>query len=187
MGDPPAGPRPDKPVRPSTASAIRSPLDILPTPAPRSVLLSSWTWIASGLIPLLAIIYSFTKLDDVRAHLRATAVAETPTATEASLDRVVDVTVLTAIAALAAPIVVVIALAIVMVKRQNWARIMLLLIGLAAVPAAALAFEALSEDAPADVHNLTIGIAVQALVILAAVVLMFRPSANRWFRTRRRR
>ena len=174
------------PVRPSTASGIRSPLDALPPPTPRSVLSSLWAWIAGCLVPLAAIAYSVTRLDDVRANLRATAVMESPDATAASLDEVVDVTIWIALAALAAPAVIVIILALLMVNRRNWARILLLLVGLISVPSAAIAFGALSDDAMASKNNLTIGIGLQALLVLIASVLMFLPSANLWYRTRRR-
>jgi len=179
-------PRPEKPERPSTASGIRSPLDTPPPPTPRSVIASLWSWIASCLVPLAAIAYSITRLDDVRATLRATAVVESPDATAESLDEVVDVTIWIALAALAAPAVIVTILALLMVNRRNWARILLLLFGLISVPAAAIAFGALSDDAVASKNNLAIGIAVQALLVLIASVLMFLPSANLWFRTRRR-
>jgi hypothetical protein len=185
MEDPPVHPRPQMPARPSTASAIRSPLDVLPVPAPRCVVASTWIWIASCLVPLLAIIYSVTRLDDVRAHIHATAVIEDPTATAESLDRVVNVTMWIALAALAVPAVVEIVLALLMVNRRNWARVLLLLVGLLGIPAAAIAFGALSDDAAASKNNLAIGIAVQALLVVVAIVLMFLPSANHWFRSRR--
>lgn len=137
-------------------------------------------------MPLAAIAYSVTRLDDVRANLRATAVMESPDATAASLDEVVDVTIWIALAALAAPAVIVIILALLMVNRRNWARILLLLVGLISVPSAAIAFGALSDDAMASKNNLTIGIGLQALLVLIASVLMFLPSANLWYRTRRR-
>jgi hypothetical protein len=186
MEDPSIQPRRAMPARPSTASSIRSPLDRLPVPAPRSVIASLWIWIISCLVPLVAIIYSVTRLDDVRAHLRATAMIEDPSATAESLDRVVNVTMWIALAALAVPVVVEIILAIVMANRRNWARVLLLLAGLLGIPAAAIAFGALSDDAAASKNNLAIGIAVQALLVVVAIVLMFVPSANHWFRTSRR-
>lgn len=162
-------------------------MDALPAPTPRSVIASTWIWITSCLVPLAAIIYSVTRLDQVRAHIHATAVAEDPAATAESLGRVVDVTMWVALGALAVPVVVEIVLAVLMVNRRNWARVLLLLIGLIGIPAAAIAFGALSDDAAASRNNLAIGIAAQALLVVVAIVLMFLPSANHWFASRRRR
>jgi len=174
------------PVRPSTASQILSPLDNIPAPAPISVVVSMWAWIFSCVVPLLAIVYSLTRLDDVRTHLQGTALIETPDKTAESIDRVVTITVSIALVSLAVPIIFEIILAILMVNRRNWARMMLLLFGLIGIPAAAIAFGALSDDGAANKNNLTIGISVQALLVLFAIIVMFLPSANYWFRTRRK-
>ena len=98
-------PGPAQPPRPPRASAIRSPLDSLPTPAPQSVRLALWAWLASCLFPMIAITYALPGSPDVRAHQRAIALIETPNATAVSLDRAVTVTVWIAIASLALPIV----------------------------------------------------------------------------------
>jgi hypothetical protein len=184
---PPRPPRPgsDQPPRPPRASTIRSPLDSLPTPAPHSVRLSLGTWLASCLFPVIAITYALSRLADVRAHQRAIALIETPDATPVSLDRAVTVTIWIAIASLALPIVLEVVFAILMVKRLNWARTALLIVGLVAVPASLIAVDALSDDAALTNRNyVLIGIAVQALLVLVAAVLMYRPDANIWFRTR---
>jgi hypothetical protein len=146
-----------------------------------------WAWLSSCLFPIIAITYALSRLADVKAHQRAIALVETPDATAVSLDRAVTVTVWIAIASLALPIVLEVVFAILMVKRLNWARIALLVVGLLAVPASLIAVDALSDDAA--VTNRTyvlIGIAVQALLVLVAVVLMYRPEASVWFRTRPR-
>jgi len=82
-----------------------------------------WAWLASGIFPVIAIVYAVSRLSDVRAHQRAIAVIETPNSTAASLDRAVDVTIWIALAALALPVLIEIVLAILMVKRRAWARI----------------------------------------------------------------
>ena len=162
-------------------------MDSLPTPTPQSVRLSLWVWLASCLFPMIAITYALSRLTNVRAHQRAIALIETPAATAVSLDRAVTVTIWIAIASLALPIALEVVFAILMVKRQNWARVALLVVGLVAVPASLIAVDALSDDAA--VTNRTyvlIGIAVQAVLVLVAAVLMYRPDANIWFRTRPR-
>ena len=58
-----------------------------------------------------------------------------------------------AIASLALPIVLEVVFAILMVKRLNWARIALLVVGLVAVPASLIAVDALSDDAAVTNRN----------------------------------
>ncbi len=136
---------------------------------------------------MIAITYAVSRLTDVRAHQRAIALIETPNATAVSLERAVTVTVWIAIASLALPIVLEVVFAILMVKRQNWARIALLVVGVVAVPVSLIAVDALSDDAAvANRSYVLIGIALQALLVLVAIVLMYRPDANVWFRTKPR-
>ncbi|MET0865935.1 MAG: hypothetical protein ABWZ98_16510, partial [Nakamurella sp.] len=165
----PSWPTTERPARPARTSHLRSPLEDLADPAPRSVRLSFWVWIASCLPPLLAIILTLSRLTEVRAHLTATALAETPDLTAASLARIVTVTIWVAIAALAVPIVIEVALALVMVNRGNWARFVLPVVGLLALPAAVIAFDALSDETALTNHsNMIIGISVQAALVLTA-------------------
>lgn len=144
-------------------------------------------WLASCLFPMIAITYALSRLADVRAHQRAIALIETPDTTPVSLDRAVTVTIWIAIASLALPIALEVVFAILMVKRQNWARAALLVVGLLAVPASLIAVDALSDDAAVTNRSyVLIGIGLQALLVLAAVLLMYRPEANIWFRTKPR-
>lgn len=142
---------------------------------------------ASCLFPMIAITYAVSRLAGVRAHQRAIALIETPDSTVESLDRAVTVTIWIAVATLVLPILSEAVFAVLMVKRQNWARIALLVVGLVAVPASVIAVDALSDE-PAVTNRtyVLIGIGLQALLVLIAAVLMFRPEANIWFRTKPR-
>lgn len=182
--EPAASPRAAPPARPSLSAGIRSPLEFVPLPTPRSVVVSLWMWMLSCVVPLIAIVYAVTRLDAVREHLRVAAVTQTPDATADSLDRVVSVTVLIALVALAVPAILTIILALLMVNQRNWARILLLLVGIAGIPAVGLASGALSDRGTDWQNNLAIGVLAQTILVLLAAVLMFLPSANRWFRDR---
>lgn len=162
------------------------PVETAPVPAPASVVASMWAWILSCLVPLLAVVYSVVLMEEVRAHLLVAATEKDPTATAESLDKVVNVTVWIALGALIATVVLVVLLAVVMINRKGWARFPLLLIGLLGIPAAGLAFGALSDDAAASRNNLTVGITAQAILVLIGAILMFLPAANFWFRARTR-
>jgi hypothetical protein len=74
-----------------------------------------------------------------------------------------------------------------MAKRLNWARIALVVVGLVAVAASVVAVDALSDDAAFTNRTwVLVGIGLQALLVLFAAVLMYRPEANIWFRTKPR-
>lgn len=136
---------------------------------------------------MIAITYALSRLADVRAHQQAIAVIETPGSTAISLERAVTVTVWIAIASLALPILLEVIFAVLMVKRHNWARIALLVVGLVVVPASLIAVDALSDDAAVTNRAyVLIGIGVQALLVLIGALLMYRPEANIWFRTKSR-
>jgi hypothetical protein len=97
------------------------------------------------------------------------------------------VTIWIALASLVLPILLEAVFVVLMVKRNNWARIALLVVGLVAVAASVIAVDALSDDAA--VTNRTyvlIGIGLQALLVAIAAVLMYRPEASIWFRTKPR-
>lgn len=174
------------PARPMTGSSIRFANERVPSPAPATVVTSMWAWIISCAVPLLAIIYSLVLITEIRAHLLATATEKDPTASVETLEKVVTITVWIALGVLIATVVLQIVLAVVMINRRGWARYPLLLVGLVGVPAAGVAFGALSDDAAASRGNLSIGISVQAIMVLAGAILMFLPTANYWFRTRGR-
>jgi len=146
-----------------------------------------WSWLASCVFPMIAVTYAVSRLADVQVHQRAIALTETPRATAESVDRAVTVTIWIAVASLVLFILLEAVFAVLMAKRQNWARIALLVIGLAAVPASVIAVDALSDDAAvANRTYVLIGIGLQALLVLIAAVLMYRPEASVWFRTKPR-
>lgn len=164
---------------------MRSPLDALPTPAPPSVRFSLGAWLASCIFPLIAVTYALSRMSDVRAHQRAIALAETPDSTATSLDRVVNVTVWIALAAMILPVIIEVVFAILMVKRVAWARIGLLAIGVLAVPASLIAVDALSDDQAVTNRTwVVVGVGIQALLALIGAILMYRREANVWFNTR---
>ena len=141
-----------------------------------------WLWLASGLVPLLGLVYAITRFSDISEHLKTVARSAEPTASAETINRIASVTALIALLTLAVPVIVEIVLALLMVNGRGWARYLLIIIGFVGVPAAAIAFGALSDEGAQTKNNLEIGIGIQAVLIVTAIVLMFLPSANRWFR-----
>ena len=145
-----------------------------------------WLWIAAGIIPVLGLVAALTRFTEIGEHLREAARTADPGATAEAISRAAGVTVLAALLALAVPVIVQIVLALLMVNRRGWARILLAIVGLLGLPVAVIAFGALSDESPQTQRNLEIGISLQAVLIVLATVLMFLPAANRWFSGRRR-
>ncbi len=143
-----------------------------------------WLWLASGLIPVLGLVYALTRFSDISEHLKAAARAADPTASVETISRISSVTALTGLLALAVPVILQIMLALLMINRHGWPRYFLIIVGLVGVPAAAVAFGALSDESTQTQNNAEIGVAVQTVLVLLAIVLMFLPTANSWFRTK---
>jgi hypothetical protein len=141
--------------------------------------------LASCIFPLIAVTYAVSRMNDVRAHQRAIALAETPDSTATSLDRVVNVTVWIALAVMILPVIIEVVLAILMARRVAWARIGLMIIGVLAVPASLIAVDALSDDQAVTNRTwVVVGVGIQALLALIGALLMYRREANVWFSTR---
>lgn len=175
------------PQRPPRESTLRSPLDQLPTPAPRAVRLSVAAWLASCLFPLAAVTYAVVRMSDVRDHQRTIALADDANYTATSLERAVDVTVWVALATLILPVIIEVVFAFLMVKRLAWARIGLMVTGVLAVAGSVIAVDALSDDqAVANRNWVLVGIGVQALLAVIGALLMYRRRANLWFATKPR-
>ncbi len=73
-----------------------------------------------------------------------------------------------------------------MVNRRGWTRYLLIVIAVIQLPVAVLAFGALSDESAWMQHYLEFGIGLLAAAVLAAIALMFVPSARRWFSARGR-
>ncbi len=71
-------------------------------------------------------------------------------------------------------------------RRHNWARVLLAIVGVISLPALYVAQELLSNEAPLRSNYVQLGLGLQGLLMLAAVVTMFAPSVNAWFRLRHR-
>jgi hypothetical protein len=183
--DPSAEPRRTSgaaPPRPALSVTVPSPLDSLASPPPRTVAVSFLLWLASLIVGFAVAGYAYTQLDDLRPELRAAILAEDPTITAESLDQVVNASLYVALGTLLAFIVVEALLAATMHRGRNWARILLAALGLVSVPTLIIVRGVLSLGQPITEDYVLVGLALQELLMLSAVVAMFLPSANVWFR-----
>jgi surface polysaccharide O-acyltransferase-like enzyme len=67
-------------------------------------------------------------------------------------------------------------------RGRNWARIVLATVGLVSVPTFIVVRGVLAMDQPVAKDYILLGLGLQELLMLFAVVAMFLPSAKAWFR-----
>jgi hypothetical protein len=176
---PAAGPAP---ARPALSVNVPSPLETLASPPPWTVVVSFLFWLASLVVGFAVAAYVYAKLDDLRPQLRAAVLAEDPTISADSLARVVTASVSVAFGTLLGFLVLEAVLAAMMRRGRNWARILLAALGLVSVPIFIMVRGVLSLNGPLAEDYVLLGLGLQELLMLAAVVAMFLPSANVWFR-----
>jgi hypothetical protein len=178
--------RPAAPERPPLSVPVPSPLEGLVGPAPGSLVASWRLWIASFLVGALVTGYVISQRAELLLKIEDAVRADDPAITAESLDRVVSVTLYAALGGVLLIVVVEAILAGLMRRRHNWARVLLTLVGLLSLPGFYVAQDLLSTDAPLHRNYVQLGLALQGLLTLAAIVVMFAPSANAWFRVHHR-
>jgi hypothetical protein len=179
-------PRPAAPQRPALSVPVPSPLEGLIGPMPRALSRSLGLWVASWIVGAVVTGYVIAKRDELLLEIETAVRTDQPTITAESLDRVVNVSLYAALGGVLLIMVVEAVLALVMRRRHNWARLLLALVGLLSLPAFFVAQELLAVDVPLRSNYVQLGFAVQGLLVLVAVVTMFAPSANAWFRLHHR-
>jgi hypothetical protein len=143
-------------------------------------------WVASWIVGALVTGYVISQRDELSLEIERAVSTDDPTITAESLDRVVMVSLYAALGGVLLIMLVEAILALVMRRRHNWARVLLALVGLLSLPGFYVAQELLSVDAPLQRNYVQLGLALQGLLTLVAVVVMFAPSANAWFRLHQR-
>jgi hypothetical protein len=170
------------PSRPSRWDDIPSPLgERMLTPS--SVRVAVWLWIVSGLIAAATIGYAMLRLDELRTALRADVLARDPNLSAGSLDRAVLVLTVGSILLIAVPALLEIVLSLVMSRGRNWARILLAIVGVLSLPAVIIGGGTLAGPGPILTNYIQLGAIAMLGFTVVALVTMFLPSANAWFRS----
>jgi hypothetical protein len=183
---PPERPARSAPARPPLSVPVPSPLEGLVGPVPGVVAASLKLWVTSFIVGALVTGYVIAQRDELLLEIELAVRADDPTITAESLDRVVTVGFYAALGGVLLIMVVEAILALVVRRRQNWARVLLGLVGVLSLPGFYIAQQLLSTDAPLQRNYVQLGLALQGLLTLVAVVVMFAPSANAWFRVHHR-
>lgn len=182
---PEASPQPQPAPSPSTGPIPARPGYSAPPPVlapspgpPRAVQWSYWLWMVSFAIGLLVIGYSVLRFDQLHELLAEQVRAQRPDIGADLLNRIVDITLATGLGGSTGIIVVQLLFAVLMRARRNWARVLLAVTAVFGL--VGLGFSLVTVDKRAQ-----LALPVQALLVIAAIVLMFVPSAGAWFRNRR--
>jgi hypothetical protein len=183
---PPERPVRSAPARPPLSVPVPSPLEGLVGPVPGVVAASLKLWVASFIVGALVTGYVIAQRDELLLEIELAVRTDDPTITAESLDRVVTVSFYAALGGVLLIMIVEAILALVMRRRHNWARVLLGLVGVLSLPGFYVAQELLSTGAALRRNYVQLGLALQGLLTLAAVVVMFAPSANGWFRVHHR-
>jgi hypothetical protein len=182
-----ATPDDEMPARPPRWGDVPSPLDDVPEPMPTSVVVSVWLWITSAVVAAATLIYAVFRLDERQAAFEADVLAREPDISTSNLDGVVTILTAASIGGLALPAILQVVLAIAMSRGRNGARIALGVVGILSLPAVLIAGGTLAGPGSMLTNYVELGTIVMLAVMVAALVAMFLPSANGWFREQRRR
>lgn len=175
--------RPIAPERPALTSSVRSPLEEFSHPRPHSIVLSVVLWLLSCAAGLAIVVYLGSRISEVRLELRETLLAERRY-TEATVGPVVDRTVVAALALIALPVALKLWFALLMGGRRNWARILLTIVGVLALPLTFGAMTLLTGDLFDNPIWVVIAIFAQEVLVLAGLATMFTRAANTWYKTK---
>ncbi len=182
----PTAAREGPPARPAMVSALPSPLVRFTQPRPRVLTLSVAIWILSGLAGLAIVGYFVSRLDGVRALLTTTMRTKDPDVDDTSLQTAINSTIAIALGLIGLFIALKLLLALVMAARRNWARVLLAIVGVLALPVTAVGATLLTVGTVETRGWLLFTIVAQEVLMLAGMVTMFLPAPNSWFRLRPR-
>lgn len=169
------GPAPDGRYAPPAGDTVRRPPEVE---------ISFWLWIAVVALGVIGAIVTLTSLDTIADQVSGSL-------SRGQVDMVLTITKVSAVAGALIGGVVYILFAIFLRRGKNWARIVLTVIGAIAVVAglftvfggSSTTIQGQSVQLGGPV-NTTLS-AIQLLLIIAAVALLFRPRANAFFASRR--
>jgi uncharacterized membrane protein YidH (DUF202 family) len=160
------------PPRPSTARLSAPPIAARQdVPRPGPVVVSCRLWLLAGALAVLTVMVALTQLDLLRAELARVARDSDPSATTATVERVVNLSVLVIIVGGALLGVASALFALGLRAGRRWARLTLATLTLLAIGYAVLVVSATGWL-----------VLAYAAVSLAAAVCMYLPAASHWLR-----
>lgn len=183
--EPPPHPDPRQPpARPALTSNLGSPLEVLHQPPPGVLKVSFWLWVLSCAAGVTVMVHFGVRSGDIHAALMETVRRDEPSRSNLEVANLADTTVILATCLLVVPIVLKLVLAVLMRARRGWARTLLAIISVLALPLTAAAVTLLDTDSLDPPLWVLVAVALQELLVLTALVTMLLPACTRWFRLR---
>ncbi len=165
------------PPRPSPIGPAYTPPPEALAPAPTAVHVSFCLWIFSFMAGLVAMAVSTAAFTELRSRIERLITEQDATLEADRVARLARTTLFGTLGGIVGLIVVLALLAAYMRLRRQWARIGLTVLGVVAVPVMLVTAEVVEPVA-------RLALLVAGAVFVPALVTMFTPRANGWFRTR---
>lgn len=163
-----------------------------PPPEPREVTTSFWLWIAAVVVGLIGAVVSFLQVGSVTDQIDGGAAAGAGSGLDpGTLSSIVTASLVVGAVLGLVLVALEVLFAVFMRRGRNWARIVLAVFGIIGVLFTLGGLFSASTTVIGGQEIVTrSGIStvlsvVQALLVVAAVVMFFRPPANAYFRARR--
>jgi hypothetical protein len=171
------------PPRPSTARLSAAPLAVLrDLPRPRAVAVSFWCWLIASLLVGASVAVGSTRIEDMRAEFARLAGIGDPEATQATIDRVADASVLVVIGTGGLLGVLGLLLAGPMRAGRGWARFCLAVVAVLALVYAVFVTTAVTEEMLGDLRvPVAAGLLAFAATATVAAVCTYLSGTRTWF------
>lgn len=172
------------PPRPSTARLSMPPMAALEDLSrPRVLTVSFWCWLLGSLVAGATVALAATKTSAMRTEFARLASERDSEASQSTIDNVAVASVLIVIGAGVVLALFGLLLAGAMRAGRGWARVFLTLVGVLAVVYTALVTSALTDPMLDSLRtSVTAGLFAYTVLVIVAVVSMYLPGANAWFR-----
>ncbi|MGH3935227.1 MAG: hypothetical protein ACRDS1_09670 [Pseudonocardiaceae bacterium] len=145
---------------------------------PKEVEISFWLWITNLVLGMLGALITLTQIDQIRTAAIDRAVAQDPTLDRSVIESAATVGLIVGVVVGLAIVAAQLAFVFLMRGGRNWARIVLAVLGGLGVLFGLIGLAGASGATSAT------GL-LQLLLLIGAIVTMFLPAANAWFRPSR--
>ncbi|MGH3854306.1 MAG: hypothetical protein ACRDR6_12600 [Pseudonocardiaceae bacterium] len=157
---------------PGGYSAGQAPLR---APRPREVEISFWLWIATFVLGVVGAITMYSQINQIRAEAISRVLAQNPAADQSTIESATTTALVVGVVLGLLVVVAEIVFVFLMRGGRNWARIVLAVFG-----GLGVLFGLLGLAVNSGAGSVT-GL-LQLLLLIGALVTMFLPAANVWFR-----
>ncbi len=145
---------------------------------PREVEISFWLWIANLVLGLLGAVIAYFQIDEIQAEAINETLAENPTLDRSVVENAATAGLIVGVVIGLLLIAAQVAFVFLMRGGRNWARIVLAVLGGLGVLIGLLGLAGTTG-------SMGVGALLQLLLLIGAIVTMFLPAANAWFRPHR--